>query len=120
MRTGLRVRTHIARGRVGIRVVLLLRDSVAVASCDPPLAGFSAVGLGGAERVGARFAVDRDAGVFERGGVGHVADDVVGQEVNREGHAVAEVVREVGEEVVDLLLAEGVAPGAQDADRLVA
>ena len=52
--------------------------------------------------------------------VGHVAHHVVGLQLEGVGRAVAEAGAERGEQLVDLVLANGVAPGTQDADWLVA
>src|SRR5690349_8856186 len=85
-----------------------------------PLALFTAVNLRRAQDVAARLAVERRGGVLEPGGVGHVAGDAVGLDLEPIRGAVREARGERCEQLVQLLLAVRVAKGAEDADRLVA
>src|ERR1700733_1030095 len=87
---------------------------------NPPLTGFAAVHLGGPQRVGARLAVNRDRDVLQAGRVGHVACYVAGLQLEGVGRAVGAHVAQESEEIVDLLLAIGVARRPQDAHGLVA
>src|SRR4051794_9867451 len=83
---------------------------------DLPPAVLAAVHLRRAEGVAARLSADRRRSVLEAGGIGHVADDVVRQQLEAVRRAVREAFGERGEELVQLLLAVGVAPRAEDAD----
>ena len=85
-----------------------------------PLALFAAVHLRCTKRVAARLPVDRRRAVLQAGGIGHVAQNVVRLQLESVRRAVREARGERLEELVQLLLAVGIAPRAQDADGFVA
>ena len=93
---------------------------VRMAMGDPPLALLATVDLGCPQAVGARLALDRGRGVLEARGVGQITDHVVGEQLELIRGAVREAPPEGGEELVEFVLAGGVAPCPQNADRLFA
>ena len=87
---------------------------------DPPLTLLATVNLRGPQGVRACLAVDGNRRVLEGGGVGHVPDHVVREQLEFERLAVREALGEGGKQLVDLLLAIRTAPRSQDADGLLA
>src|SRR4029453_3495300 len=94
-------------------------EGVTVSVRDPPASVLAPVDLRHTERVGAGLTVHGYGAVLQAGGVGHVANNVEGLELELVGRAVGEALAERGEEDVDLRLTERVAPRAKDTDRLV-
>src|SRR6185436_11755335 len=93
---------------------------VAMAVRHLPLTALAPVHLRGAQGVAARLAVDGGRRVLESGGIGHVARHVVRLKLELVRRAVGEALREGAEQLVELILPEGVAPRTQDAHGLVA
>src|SRR4029079_1903696 len=111
-------------GRSGARLVASAVFStghgVPMTMRDPPVTLLAAVDLRGPQGVRARLAVDGGRGVLQAGGIGHVADHVIREQLEFVRRALREALAEGGEKFVELLVAVRVAPRSQDAHGFVA
>ena len=78
-----------------------------------PLAGFPPIDLRRPQGVTARHPVDRRRRVLEADGVGGVPEHLGFEELKLVGRAVREAVREMGEQLVELRLPDGVPPSPE-------
>src|SRR5688500_14000870 len=87
---------------------------------DLPLAILAAVDLRGPQLVATGFTADRRLGVLVGNGVGHVADHVSRDDLERVRRTVREKALEVSEEPPYLFLPAGRPQRAKDGHRLIA
>jgi hypothetical protein len=85
-----------------------------------PFAALAAVHLGGPQGETARLTVEGVRDVLKASCIGHITHHVIRLQFERERCAVGETPLEESEGFVHLMPAKGVAPGTQDAHRLVA